>query len=91
MIETGMLDCHLGDTPMDPNVKLLPDQGEPLKDPKRYLHLVGKLNYIIVTIPYITFAINVVTQFFKEPCDIHWNVVICILQYLKNAPSQINI
>ncbi|RVX06248.1 Retrovirus-related Pol polyprotein from transposon RE1 [Vitis vinifera] len=34
--ETGMLDCKPVDTPMDPNVKLIPGQGEPLRDPGRY-------------------------------------------------------
>ncbi|RVX05134.1 Retrovirus-related Pol polyprotein from transposon RE1 [Vitis vinifera] len=29
----GMLDCKPVDTPMDPNVKLIPGQGEPLGDP----------------------------------------------------------
>ncbi|RVW50126.1 Retrovirus-related Pol polyprotein from transposon TNT 1-94, partial [Vitis vinifera] len=39
--ETGMLDCKPVDTPMDPNVKLVPGQGEPLGDPGRYRRLVG--------------------------------------------------
>ena len=34
--ETGMLDCKPVDTPMNPNVKLVPGQGEPLSDPGRY-------------------------------------------------------
>ena len=34
--ETGMLDYKSIDTPMDPNVKLVPGQGEPLRDPERY-------------------------------------------------------
>ena len=34
--ETGMLDCKPVDTPMDPNVKLIPRQGESLGDPRRY-------------------------------------------------------
>ncbi|KAL6321521.1 hypothetical protein AAG906_019701 [Vitis piasezkii] len=34
--ETGMLDCKPVDTPMDPNVKLILGQGEPLGDPGRY-------------------------------------------------------
>ncbi|RVW48432.1 Retrovirus-related Pol polyprotein from transposon TNT 1-94 [Vitis vinifera] len=38
--ETGMLDCKPVDTPMDPNVKLVPGQGEPLGDPGRYRRLV---------------------------------------------------
>ena len=34
--ETCMLDCKPVDTPMDPNVKLVLGQGEPLRDPGRY-------------------------------------------------------
>ena len=31
--ETSMLDCKLVDTLMDPNAKLVPGHGEPLRDP----------------------------------------------------------
>ena len=31
-----MLNCKPVDTPMDPNVKLKPRQGKPLRDPGRY-------------------------------------------------------
>ena len=34
--ETCMLDCKLVDPPMDPNVKLVLGQDEPLRDPWRY-------------------------------------------------------
>ena len=34
--ETGLLDSKPIVTPMDPNVKLLPGQEEPLLDPGRY-------------------------------------------------------
>ena len=47
--ETSLLNAKLVDTPMDPNVKLLSDQGEPLSDPERYKRLVGKLNYLTMT------------------------------------------
>ncbi|RVW90261.1 Retrovirus-related Pol polyprotein from transposon RE2 [Vitis vinifera] len=36
-----MLDCKPVNTPMDPNVKLIPGQGEPLGDPRRYQRLVA--------------------------------------------------
>ncbi|RVW15190.1 Retrovirus-related Pol polyprotein from transposon RE1 [Vitis vinifera] len=57
--ETGMLDCKPIDTPMDPNVKLVPGQGEPLGDPGRYRRLVGKLNYLTITRPDISFPAKV--------------------------------
>ena len=36
LVNTNMLDCKPIDTPMDLNVKLVPGQGEPLRDPGRY-------------------------------------------------------
>ena len=44
-----MLDCKPVDTPMDPNVKFVLGQGEPLQNPKRYRRLVGRLNYLTIT------------------------------------------
>ena len=61
--KTGMLECKPIDTPMDPNVKLVPRQGEPLRDPRRYRRLVGKLNYLTITRPDIPFPVSVVSQF----------------------------
>ncbi|RVW70967.1 hypothetical protein CK203_050566 [Vitis vinifera] len=46
-------------TPMDPNVKLIPRQREPLGDPWRYRRLVGKLNYLTITRLDISFPAKV--------------------------------
>ena len=64
--ETGMLDCKPVDTPMDPNVKLVPGQNEPLRDPGRYRRLVGRLNYLTITQPDISFPVSVVSQFLQH-------------------------
>ena len=56
--ETLMLDCKFVDTPMDPNVNLLPNQGELYPDPGRYRRLVGKLNYLTMTRPDISFPVS---------------------------------
>ena len=66
-----MLDCKPVDILMDPNVKLVPRQGESLGDPRRYRQLVGKLNYLTITRPDITFPVSVVSQFLQSPCDSH--------------------
>ncbi|XP_027357256.1 uncharacterized protein LOC113866639 [Abrus precatorius] len=70
---------------MDPNVKLLLNQGEPLLDPERYRQLVGKLNYLTVTCLDILFAVSVVSQFLNSPCKEHWDAVIRIVRYIKGA------
>ena len=58
-----MLDCKLMDTHMDPKVKLVPGQGELLRDLGRYRRLVGRLNYLTITRPDNSFTVNVVSQF----------------------------
>ena len=58
-----MLDCKPVNAPMDPNVKLVLGQGESLGDPGRYRRLVGKLNYLTITRPDISFPVSVVSQF----------------------------
>ena len=69
-----MLDCKPVDTPMDPNIKLVPGQRESLRDPGRYRRLVGKLNYLTITRPDISFPVSVVRQFLQSPCDSHCDV-----------------
>ena len=59
--ENGMLDFKPVDTLMDPNVKLVPGQGEPLRDLGRYRQLVGRLNYLTITRPIISFPMSVVS------------------------------
>ena len=77
--ETDMLDCKPVDIPMDPNVKLVLGQGKSLGDTGRYRRLVGKLNYLTITRPDISFLVSVVSQFLQSPCDSHWDAVIHIL------------
>jgi len=48
---------------MDPNQKFMADKGESYIDPERYKRLVGKLIYLTITRPHISFAISVVSQF----------------------------
>ena len=87
-MDTDMLDCKPVDTPIDPNVKLLLEQGGLLRDPGRYQRLVGKLNYLTITQPAISFSVSVVSQFLQSPCDSHWDAPVCILRYVKRTLGQ---
>ena len=88
LTDTGMLDCKPVDTPMDPNVKLVPSQGELLRDSERYRRLIGKLNYLTITWPNISFLVSIIGQFLQSPCDRHWDVVVRILRYIKGTSCQ---
>jgi len=86
--ETGLVSSKSVDTPMNPNTKLLPNQGEPISDLEQYRRLVGKLNYLTVTRHDISFVVSMVSQFLNSPCEDHWNAVICILKYIKRFPGK---
>ena len=88
LTDTDMLDCKLIDSSMDSNVKLIPGQGERLRDPSRYRRLVGKLNYLDINRPDISFPMSIVSQFLQSPCDSHWDVAVRILRYVKGIPGQ---
>ena len=76
LIDIGMLNCKPADTPMDPNVKLVPGQRQLLRDLGRYRRLVSKLNYFTITRPDISFPVSVVSQFLQSPCDSHCDAIV---------------
>ncbi|XP_043705357.1 secreted RxLR effector protein 161-like [Telopea speciosissima] len=82
-----MLGCRPADTPVEANVCLSSQTGEPV-DKGQYQRLVGKLIYLSHTRPDITFAVTMVSQFMHDPYSSHWEAVIRILRYLKAAPGK---
>jgi len=74
------------DSPMDSNQKLVRNQGELFLEPKRYRRFVGKLIYITITRPDLSYPVGIVSQFMWNPQIDHWNVMIRILIYVKGNP-----
>ena len=83
-----MIDCRPVESPMNPNQKLTIEEGKLFSDPERYRRLVGKLIYLTITRPDLSFAVGIVSQFMQTPCLGHWNAIIRILRYLKKALGQ---
>ncbi|GAV78980.1 hypothetical protein CFOL_v3_22445, partial [Cephalotus follicularis] len=86
--DASLSDCKPSDSPMDPLVKLDNEKGELLHDPEKYRRLAGKLNYLTITRPDISFAVSVVSQFMSAPRTTHWQTVLYIIRYLKGAPGR---
>ena len=63
-------------------------RGSPLRDPRKYRRLVGKLNYLTITRLDISFPMSVVSQFLQSPSDSHWDAAVRILRYVKGTLDQ---
>ena len=85
LFETGLLGARLADTPMDSTVKLDGEHGELFSDVGRYRRLVGKLIYLTITCPDITYAVGVVSQYMHALHQPHYEAIYRILCYLKGA------
>ncbi|TYJ97466.1 putative mitochondrial protein [Cucumis melo var. makuwa] len=79
---SGKFGAKPSGTPMMPNQELVKEE-QLCKDPERYRRLVGKLNFLTVTRPDITYSISVASQFMSSPTLDHWATVEKILCYLK--------
>jgi hypothetical protein len=83
----NMNTCKAVRTPMPPSDKLLVTDGEPLgvNDSTRYRSIVGALQYLTLTRPDISFAINRVCKFLHNPTTAHWERVKRILRYVRGT------
>ncbi|KAL0336490.1 UNVERIFIED_CONTAM: Retrovirus-related Pol polyprotein from transposon RE2 [Sesamum radiatum] len=86
--KTGLLGTKPVDTPMDSNPDFLNDDGNYLEDKTKYRRLVGKLIYLTVTRPDISFAVGLVSQFMDKPRLVHWEAALRILKYIKASPGK---
>jgi hypothetical protein len=86
---TNMATCHGVPTPMLPSDKLFLDDGDRLSpdDATRYRSVVGALQYLSLTRPDISFAVNKVCQFMSSPTTVHWAAVKQILRYLHDTTA----
>lgn len=86
--DTGYLDAKPLSVPMDPSIKFNDTDGTPLYDISQYRRLIGRLMYLTVSRPDITYAVNRLSQFMANPRTPHLQTVYQILQYLKATPGQ---
>jgi hypothetical protein len=85
--DAKMIDVKPAPTPLDSKLKLN-TTSEPLGSINYYQHLVGKLIYLTITRPDITYAVSLVTQFMHTSTVFHLNLVKRILHYLKGSTGR---
>ncbi|XP_019052684.1 PREDICTED: uncharacterized protein LOC109114472 [Nelumbo nucifera] len=74
-------------TPMEPYLKLKKEEGELLKNARRFRQLVGSLIYLTITRLEISYSIGVISQFMQNPRTHHLDAAKRILRYVKGSPA----
>ncbi|XP_024164713.1 uncharacterized mitochondrial protein AtMg00810-like [Rosa chinensis] len=85
--DAGLMGAAPVDTPMERGLKLS-DMSDLLKDPARYRRLVGRLIYLTVSRPDITYSVHVLSRFMHQPRKLHMEAALRVVRYLKGAPGQ---
>ncbi|KAL3346767.1 hypothetical protein AABB24_025289 [Solanum stoloniferum] len=58
-----------------------------LQDPSRYQRLVGRLLYLTMTRPDLSFSVQVLSQYMHSPKESHMEAALRVVRYIKEAPG----
>lgn len=86
--ETGLLGAKPATTPMEPNHHLARCEGELFSEPEKYRRLIGRLIYLTITRPELSYSVHILAQFMGAPMVTHWEAALRVIRYLKGCPGQ---
>ncbi|GAA0152880.1 transmembrane signal receptor [Lithospermum erythrorhizon] len=87
LLKYGFLQCNSISTPVSPRTNSHISDGAPLDNPSEYRQLVGALQYLCITRPDITYAVNLASQSMHAPTSVHMIAAKRILRYLSSTKS----
>ncbi|WVZ94198.1 hypothetical protein U9M48_040119, partial [Paspalum notatum var. saurae] len=85
--QAGLQNCKPMPIPLAISEKLSAKDGEFLDDAAatRYRNLVGGLQYLTLTRPDLSFAVNKVCQYLHQPTSMHYSAMKMILRYVNGT------
>ena len=86
--DVGLSNAKHAPFPMAKALRLSPNMGDLMPDPEKYRKVVGKLLYLSLTRPDITYSVQQLSQFLQSPRIPHWQAVVQVLKYLRGCPSK---
>lgn len=88
--DLGIEDSKPSMIPMEQNHKLLLPTGNFLHDKEtgQYRRLVGRLVYLTITRPNISYSVHILSQFLSNPRTDHLYAALKLANYLKQSPDQ---
>ncbi|PKI72597.1 hypothetical protein CRG98_006974 [Punica granatum] len=88
LAECGMLASRPSPFPMEQRHHLSMSSSDLLSDPGKYRRLIGRLIYLTITRPELSYSLHTLAQFMQEPRQDHWDAAMRVLRYLKQSPGQ---
>ncbi|GJT27629.1 retrovirus-related pol polyprotein from transposon RE2 [Tanacetum coccineum] len=86
--EAGLLGAKPANIPLEQHHHLALADGEEMRDPERYRRLVGRLIYVTITRPKLSYCVHVLSQFMQRPLEEHWQSTVRVVRYIKDNPGQ---
>uniref|UniRef100_A0A803MDU7 Retrovirus-related Pol polyprotein from transposon TNT 1-94-like beta-barrel domain-containing protein n=1 Tax=Chenopodium quinoa TaxID=63459 RepID=A0A803MDU7_CHEQI len=83
--DAGMEECISVATPMSTGLKLFLEDGDLLSEPDTYKRLVGRLLYLGITRPDLSYAVQHLSQFMHAPRITHLRAALHVIKYLKGT------
>ncbi|GJY49404.1 retrovirus-related pol polyprotein from transposon TNT 1-94 [Tanacetum coccineum] len=88
LTDAGLTAVKPSSFPLPTQIKLSLDKGTPLSDAGSYRRFVGRLLYLTMTRPDISYVVQHLSQFVSAPKDVHMQAAIHLLKYLKWSISK---
>ena len=88
IFDVGLLGARPVATPMEQHHKLGLDKSPFLVDVEKYIRLVGRLIYLSIMRPDISYSVHILSQFMKTPREVQWDAALRVVKYLKGTPGQ---
>ena len=83
--DLGLSACKSTAFPLPTNLKLSTDNGDLLPHREQYRRLIGRLLYLSITRPDISYAVQHLSQFVSSPRQPHMNAALHLARYLKGT------
>ncbi|XP_019193128.1 PREDICTED: uncharacterized protein LOC109187399 [Ipomoea nil] len=84
LTRAGMGDCKLLATPAAVTQAVSPSE-KPFDNPTQYRRIVGALQYLTITRPNLSYAVNRLCQFMHSLTEDHWGLLKRVLRYVKGT------
>lgn len=74
--------------PIEQNHHLALSKSPFMADPERFRRLVGRLIYLTITRPELSYCVHILSQFMQQPRNEHWEGALRVVRYLKGNPGR---